>query len=1440
MSIRRFILAMCASTFVLCGYFAAGQEDEATSVDEDEAAEAEAEDVEAEDEAVDEDAVEEVIVTGSHIRRSSFDLPSPTDTIDEIDLEFSATTDIGDVIFDQTYQIGVNANAAPFETGADDQGGRDLSGTEVFPNLRGLGTRATMTMMDGHRVPANVTGYSFWTRRAGSDATTLYPGVAIGRVETILDGASAIYGSEAVSGVINFIPRKNFDGLVVNYEYQMPEGTSPSKRFALLSGAKSERTSALFALEIRDEDSIPLTDRPRYIINATGWTGQLVPTWGLDSGWSHPGDWNVPTRDSNGDPEAPPLENWQNFPFGTAPPGYYTDPAEGNTPAPGAPGGNWWYRYPSAYPGSNDYRYQGVDFTYDGGGGWEDNVGKRRFVKRADPGCEYPFASGNSDRGDPSTADEFGLAYNDASKPGNFLNGYFVGNVRGLETRSVGDHRQQRGGTGVAGGSPEDCRLVRSDWQDIRAEREQEHAMGYFNHEFNDNLSFRGEFVAVRLDYSTRNHAYHVDEWDQGARRYGPQVAVAIGSNPGNPFRAFIDGSNSCDLMPELAGCDTWNAMVATTYDADHDDPDEESENVFARSVTADTFLSYFDANGNGRYDYMQEGGELLIYAQDANGDGLPDRDLNGDGVADAGELSNAAAQIDPQFRVVLLSRETDTDGDGVPDRFDPDSHRNCFTPDAEGGNDSWAAGSSCGVRLFEDVRVDNLAPHPKNPYVHESYPWLNEDMSFDYSREITAFRARLGTTYIIPETEWFVDFDWIWSQKRSADAYLEALWPFSIAAMRCQGGPSSGRNCYNPFSTAWLDSDPETGELLPAYRQKSDDNPDENCDPALGEVSASCAWNTSTEVRYAGLILREDVRQSNTHIVDFAVSNGSLFDLWYNDKPVGVAAGIHYRVEREEQQPNQISEALWGSARYVAQQTQEETGAVFAELQVFPLDHPDWGTLEIQVAGRYAEFEAGGSIASAGQTAQFDVTIPKFAASYRFRDWLAIRGSRTEGFVLPGMFQLFGEEDAYTNRNATARDYVCDVLPEISHCIGVFEGGSTPGIITVDNAPNQGLGAEISDLWNAGVSLRLLDGRLLADLDYTSVDFNGRVERIGTDQTMRNAEIGFEAFVQDRCGQDTLLDYDNSGRWPADEYPDIPRTSAAYIAETDQGELDCREAAVAEWLPGEAAEFGDVIIRDATGRLEQVNNGWINQGEQSTRTLIFNGSYRFESDELPFINGDYGSFTTGLSITKMLELSLVRWADGGPHNYAGIRVDGVGNRNIPGAQPGGSGTGLYGPLPPTPEYRANMSLRWFRGSHSAQLSVRWHDSITDVNAAWDEVIADYRADRIEAGQDPDADPNGYHGDNINGVDATQWSESEACNDQDRNPQCKVDSRHYWDISYSYNRPDFLGLGYISVNLAMRNIFGTMPDPMPSGAGYEQYLDDIMGRQAFARISLGF
>ena len=1423
--------------FLLAGAFALmSSVPVAFAADEEEALEeTEVAEEEAEEEAEDDEEVETVIVTGSFIRRETFDLPSPTDTIDELDLEFAGTPDIGDVIFDQTYQIGVNANAAPFEFGSGDDQTEQL-GTEVFANLRGLGTRATMTMMDGHRVPANVQGYSFWTRRAGADVTNLYPGVGIGRVETILDGASALYGSEAVSGVVNFIPRKQFDGMEMRYEYQQPidDGT-PSKSFGLVAGAQGERTSAMFAMEIRDEERWKATSRPEFIVASTGWTGQLLPTYN-EQDRLQPGHWRVPHRTATGELEAPPLAGWQHFPNpADAPPGFVASSGP-------------WHLYPSN-PGQNDYffpvpeeeqsvrdgrRVYGVTFGY--GAAMNDTTGQVRTVNRVDPGCGFDFGAGHNDLGDPSTANEFGLGYNDARKPGNFYNGYMSGNARGIETRTFGDERGSHG-------AGENCRSAFADWQDARAESNRQSGMGYFEHQFNDYLTLRGELVASSMDYNTRDRAYWIDEWNEGSTFFGPDVAIAIGSNPGNPFRAFADGSNSCDFIPTLRGCDEFSPFIL------RQDLATRQNNPIPDVYQADTFLTYIDANGNGRYDYLEEAGELLVYAQDSNGDGLPDRDLNGDGVADDNELGNLAGQKNPAYRVLLLSMDTDSDGDGIPDRFDPDSHGNG------------------GVRLFEDVRINRLGAHPKQPYVHESWPWLNPDMSQRRQRAIDNLRMRVGTEIQIPNTEWLVDADWIWARSERTHDYLEPVWTWTVASLRCQGGRPQGgaapSECWNPFSTAWLDHDPETGEILPAWRDKEHD-----------------AWNTELENRRAGLIMRQDQRETDTNIIDVVASNGNLFNLWYNDTSVGWAVGFHFRTEAEEQRPNQIGNASIGSALSTEQKTEEVTQAVFTELQIFPIDHPKLGQMEVQAAIRYAEFEGSASFAEQGQTANFEVTIPKLAVRYQPVDWLAIRGSRTEGFVLPGMFQLFNSAD-YSNEFGQIGDYLCQTAPDLPHCAAGNinpNNGVVSNVLIRSNAGNIDLSAEVSDLWNVGFSMRFLDGDLNLDIDYTTVDFNGRVERIGAGGVMSSAGQGWESFLLDRC-PGTLYDYRNQNRWPSDEFPDIPRNSADYIAQTSQEELQCRASAAREYVQSQETSTvaGAVIERDESLVITEVSDAWINQGEQTATTLIFNGNYNFDSGDIPFIPDDFGSFSLYGSWTRMLELSLERFAVGSNHIYQGIRFDGVGNRNNPWFWGTGS---LVFPLPATPENRVNLGLRWFRDAHSLQFGVRWHDSLTDVNSAWDDILNAVRdcRSRIEAGEnltDPLCtngsvtainaesgtwnDFNGPLENQHNGkstfpcdyvttdaslavLDCTPdgWTEKEACSDQDRNPYCRIDSRHYWDISYSYTKTDVFGLGFVSFNFSVRNLFDTFPDPMPSGVGYEPYVDSIEGRTAFARLSIGF
>ena len=93
-------------------------------------------------------------------------------------------------------------------------------------------------------------------------------------------------------------------------------------------------------------------------------------------------------------------------------------------------------------------------------------------------------------------------------------------------------------------------------------------------------------------------------------------------------------------------------------------------------------------------------------------------------------------------------------------------------------------------------------------------------------------------------------------------------------------------------------------------------------------------------------------------------------------------------------------------------------------------------------------------------------------------------------------------------------------------------------------------------------------------------------------------------------------------------------------------------------------AQRGAIIQRDEGMVLTEVSYAWINQGEQTATTLIFNSNYTFDSGDVPFIPDDFGSFAVYGSWTRMLEISLERYAQGSNHIYQGIRFDGVGNRN--------------------------------------------------------------------------------------------------------------------------------------------------------------------------------
>ena len=148
--------------------------------------------------------IEEVVITGSFIRGSALDAPSPVTVVDRTSIEAQGASAIWDVIRNLEINQGSNTSVA-----GTNQDASQLAGTASV-NLRNLGTNSTLTLINGKRfTPAAVVSSS------GQEAVDLnsIPLVMTERIEVLTDGGSALYGSDAVAGVVNVIMRTEFEGL---------------------------------------------------------------------------------------------------------------------------------------------------------------------------------------------------------------------------------------------------------------------------------------------------------------------------------------------------------------------------------------------------------------------------------------------------------------------------------------------------------------------------------------------------------------------------------------------------------------------------------------------------------------------------------------------------------------------------------------------------------------------------------------------------------------------------------------------------------------------------------------------------------------------------------------------------------------------------------------------------------------------------------------------------------------------------------------------------------------------------------------------------------------------------------------------------------------------------------------------------------------------------
>ncbi|NBS46881.1 MAG: TonB-dependent receptor [Betaproteobacteria bacterium] len=193
-----------------------------------------------------------VEITGSNIRRAQAETAAPVQVITREDIDKSGKTSVAEYL--QTLTAD-NQGSVPMTFG----NGFAVGASGI--SLRGLGAQSTLVLINGRRIAPY--GLADDGQKVFADLNVI-PLEAVERVEVLKDGASAIYGSDAIAGVVNVILRKNFQGTVGKASFgQSRYGDGTEKVASITHGFSNEKEglNALFSVELRDKEAIYSRDR---------------------------------------------------------------------------------------------------------------------------------------------------------------------------------------------------------------------------------------------------------------------------------------------------------------------------------------------------------------------------------------------------------------------------------------------------------------------------------------------------------------------------------------------------------------------------------------------------------------------------------------------------------------------------------------------------------------------------------------------------------------------------------------------------------------------------------------------------------------------------------------------------------------------------------------------------------------------------------------------------------------------------------------------------------------------------------------------------------------------------------------------------------------------------------------------------------------------------
>ena len=194
-----------------------------------------------------EGVIEEIVVTGSFIRGTPEDAALPVEVMTRDDLQ-----DVGNpTITELVRNLGISNGNLGETNQFNASGGQGNEGVSTI-NLRGLGSARSLVLINGRRhVSVSTTGVDI----------SAVPTIAVERLEVLKDGAAALYGSDAIAGVVNFITRENFEGFEIRGSGQFLDESDGEFNASAIWGMNTDRARFMAAAEWDSRSKVGISDR---------------------------------------------------------------------------------------------------------------------------------------------------------------------------------------------------------------------------------------------------------------------------------------------------------------------------------------------------------------------------------------------------------------------------------------------------------------------------------------------------------------------------------------------------------------------------------------------------------------------------------------------------------------------------------------------------------------------------------------------------------------------------------------------------------------------------------------------------------------------------------------------------------------------------------------------------------------------------------------------------------------------------------------------------------------------------------------------------------------------------------------------------------------------------------------------------------------------------